>query len=116
MPRDRRRRDRRERRPVVIAPAAEAAARGPTLAGKRVARPREWRWRTFPVFCTFAVTVFVSSVLTALLLREPGLNLIEIVGALLTAWALAHLISVRLFENRFPERPREDRRGGGSST
>jgi len=115
MPRERRRRDRRERRPVVNAPAAEAAARGPTLVGKPVARPREWRWRTFPVFCTFAVTLFVSSVLTALLLREPGFNLIEVVGALLTAWALAHLVSVRLFENRFPEQPREERRDRGPS-
>ncbi len=116
MPRDRRRRERRDRRPVVNAPAVEAAVRGPTLAGKPVARQREWRWRTFPVFCTFAVTLFVTSLLTSLLLRQPGLNPLEVLGAAATAWALAHLISVRLFENRFPERPREEHRDRGPST
>lgn len=116
MPRDRRRRERRERRPVVAAPPASVGAPGPTLVGKPVARMREWRWRTFPVFFTFSVTLFVSSVLTALLLRQPGLNLIEVIGALLTAWALAHLITVRLFENRFPEEgPPDERRGRGPS-
>src|SRR6185312_3095314 len=87
MPRDRRRRDRRDRReptPPAPAPPVAAAARGPTLAGKPVARQREWRWRTFPVFCTFAATLFLSSLLTSLLLREPGLNVIEVIGAMAT--------------------------------
>ncbi|GEM_PF-2218896 len=112
MPRDRRRRDRRERRPVVVPPTPpldETVERGPTLAGRPVARQREWHWRTFPVFFSFAATLFVSSILSALLLRQPGLNIIEIAGALALAMGLAHLISVRLFESRYPERQDEPR-------
>ncbi|HLZ72942.1 MAG TPA: hypothetical protein VKV26_23810 [Dehalococcoidia bacterium] len=112
MPRDRRRRDRRDRRAELPAPPPATAARGPTLAGRTVARQREWRWRTFPVFFTFAVTLFVSSILSALLLRQPGLNIIEIAGALALAIGLSHLISVRLFESRFPARRDEPRSPG----
>lgn len=108
MPRDRRRRDRRDHARPTAEPVQRAGAEIPHLAGKPVARQREWRWRTFPVFFTFAATLFVTSVLTAIVVRALGLNLIEILGALLFAAALSHLVAVHFYERRFPD-PRDDR-------
>src|SRR5690242_20106656 len=79
MPRSRRRRD----RPVRLqAPPSRPA--GPTLAGRPIASAREWRWRTFPVFFTFAATLFLTVAAAAIL---PGLLLL-IAGGLLFALAL----------------------------
>ncbi len=87
MPRDRRRRD----KPVRVKPLS-----GPTLAGRRIASARDWRWRTFPVFFTFSTTLFV-----AVALQSIGLGFwLLLIGAVCFAAALSHLVSVRFIGPR----------------
>lgn len=103
MPRDRRRRNRNQRLPRESAPAPA----GHNLAGRRVASAREWRWRTFPVFCTFAFTLFVTALLVEVFSGTAVGALISLIGAVLASGALAHLVVVRLIAPRI--RPRERR-------
>jgi hypothetical protein len=102
MPRSRRR-GRGSPRPP--SPTAQAVLPGgPTLAGRRIAPAREWRWRTFPVYFTFSATLFVATFLAQLSVTLT--NLLWIVGALLFAGALSHLVTVLIIAPRM-RRPRD---------
>lgn len=88
---------RRTRGPAVARQPVPAPV-GPTLAGRRVAPPREWRWRTFPVFLTFAATLFLTALIATI---SPGLgSLLWILGVVLFALALSHLVTVYLIAPR----------------
>ncbi len=108
MPRDKRRRERQSRqRPNLDAagPSAPRISTGPMLAGRRVSPARDWRWRTFPVFFTFAVTVFASAVLGTI----GFATLLLLVGIVALAAGMAHLVSIVLVAPRLkpPTEPRQ---------
>jgi len=73
-------------------PASYHPPQGPTLAGRRIAPSRDWRWRTFPVYFTFGATLFLTAFLSAL--STPLASWLWIIGAVVFASALSHLVSV----------------------
>jgi hypothetical protein len=73
-------------------PASYHPPQGPTLAGHRIAPSRDWRWRTFPVYFTFGATLFLTAFLSAL--STPLASWLWIIGAVVFASALSHLVSV----------------------
>jgi uncharacterized MAPEG superfamily protein len=95
----------RRRRSQANAPRPEPS--GPTLAGRRVARAPEWRWRTFPVFFTLALSVFVTAVLATLLSGSNSVRILVVLGAAMSAAALSHFITVRFIAPRMKPRPRD---------
>lgn len=70
------------------------------LAGHAAPPARAWRWRTFPVYFTFAATLFLTALLTSIVDGAHGVNIIEALGALAFSVALAHLVVSRLVEPR----------------
>jgi hypothetical protein len=94
-------RRRRTVRPVAasVARAATSNGRRPIIiAGRRYANAYEWRWRTFPVFFTFAATLFATAGICTLLATHhlfALIALLTILAAIPLALALAHLITVR---------------------
>ncbi len=98
MPRDRRRKERPSRARPLSTPGLQSAPEftaGPLLAGRRVAPAREWRWRTFPVFFTFGATLFGAAVLATL-----SLSVLFLLGVLVLAAGLAHLVTVLVIAPR----------------
>lgn len=105
MPRDRRRRN-RPRGSAPPAQSAQSAGAGLNLAGRRVSTANEWRWRTFPVFFTFALTLFLTASLVEVFSGTGVGFLIVIAGCLFAAAALAHLVVARFIAPRVgPRRP-----------
>lgn len=103
MPRDRRRRSRdRGTRPP------EGPAANPVASRMRVTPAREWRWRTFPVYFTFAATFFVTIVVTGLLAGKGLLTalfpLLLLPASLLLAIGLSHFVSVGFVAPRLKRR------------
>jgi hypothetical protein len=85
----------------------QPAATGYNIAGRRVASATEWRWRTFPVFFTFALTLFLTATLMEIF-AGTGLGwLIAFAGTLCTAAALANLVVVRFIAPRVGPRQRD---------
>jgi len=97
-PRTRRRRTVRPSA-APITPSTSSNGRRPiVIAGRRYASAYEWRWRTFPVFFTFAATLFATAGLCTLLAAHhlfALIALLTILAAIPLALALAHLITVR---------------------
>ena len=103
MARERRRKDRvgRARSVTSAAPLRPSAPPRPP-----------WRWRTFPVYCTFSATLFLTALVTSIVDGAHGVNIIEALGALAFSIALAHVVVSRLIEPRVSRRldrgPRQD--------
>jgi hypothetical protein len=74
------------------------------LGGRRVAAPRDWRWRTFPVFFTFSATLFLTALVVELGRNTAVGPLVLILGAIPLSAALAHLVVARFIAPRI--RPR----------
>lgn len=105
MPRNRRRRN-RQRGSGSASPEEQPAASGYNLAGRRVATAPEWRWRTFPVFFTFSITLFLTAFLVEIF-AGTGLGwLIAFAGVLCSSAALAHLVVARFIAPRVGPRQR----------
>lgn len=94
------------RRPNRPPTARPPIAQGPMVGGRRVAAPRQWRWRTFPVFCTFAATLFLTTLANLALSPSRGGAVLLILSCLPLAVVLAHLVAVALVGPRI--RPQAD--------
>jgi len=98
--------NRRRRQRQNVAPAMPAAVSGFTLAGHRVAPATQWRWRTFPVYFTFASTLFITAFVAQLLAGTRLVNLLVLAGTIALSAGLAHLVSVRFIASRIETPPR----------
>jgi hypothetical protein len=108
VPRQRARHRKPERARNAASVAAPLPARRPVyiVGGSRVDGPRDWRWKTFPVFFVAAVTLFLSSVLSAWFASEGWLRmtaLFTVIAAVPVAIALAHLVTLRYFAPHAPQ-------------
>jgi hypothetical protein len=100
----------RRRRPRTASTAHDTPSPPPnpspslTLARRRVSPAREWRWRTFPVFFTFAATLFLTALVGQIVEATGRLSVGVLVlpGAIALAIALAHLVSVLFAGARVP--------------
>ena len=91
-------RHRRRRERAIQAPAPVSS--GPTLMRRPITPVREWHWRTFPVFFTFAATLFCTALLAEVVSGSASVTLLVVPGALAFAAALSHLVSVRFLAPR----------------
>lgn len=111
--RSHRRKSERTRPPTPATAPASAPARRPVyvVGGSRVDGPRDWRWKTFPVFFVASLTLFLASVLGAWFASEGWLRmsaLLTIVAAIPLALALAHLVTLRYLAPHAPLPPRPE--------
>ncbi len=102
MPRDRRRNRRRGSSPA--APPAQTAAPSAGPSGRRAAEVPAWRWRTFPVFFTFSLTLFVTATAVQIFSGTGVGWLIVFLGALFAAAALSHFVVRRFIAPRISPR------------
>ena len=75
------------------------------VAGSRVDGPADWRWKTFPVFFVFAVTLFLASALCTFFASRGWYlmtALLTLLAAIPLAMALAHLVTLRYIAQRAP--------------
>src|SRR5579885_2543537 len=102
----------RRKRVAAPAPARRLPEQrqGPTLVHRRVAPAREWRWKTFPVYFTFALTFFLTTIVAEAISGSGNLVLLLLPAALALAAGLAHLVVTLLIVPRIkPPGARPDR-------
>ena len=93
-------------RPAATTPAAPAApVQRYIVAGSRVDGPRDWRWKTFPVYFIFAATLFCTSALCTFFASKGWYlmtALLTLLAAIAMAVALAHLVTLRYIAPHAP--------------
>lgn len=81
------------------------------VAGSRVDGPADWRWKTFPVFFIFSVTLFLTSALCTFFASRGWYlmtALLTVLAAIPLAVALAHLVTLRYVAPHAPRSPAEE--------
>ncbi|MHB8574631.1 MAG: hypothetical protein ACYDCQ_04805 [Dehalococcoidia bacterium] len=87
----------RERRRRNLPPATlQSPNQGPLVGGRSVSTARHWRWRTFPVLCTFSITFFTTTLLMLLVRPTTVGAVLLVLSCLPLALVLAHLVTVAI--------------------
>lgn len=92
-------------------PPTQSSARPYIVGGRRVDGPADWRWRTFPVFFVFSLTLFLGSALCTFFASRGWYAmtaLLTLIAAVPVAFALAHLVTLRYIAPHAPNQQPED--------